>query len=154
MAVVTAQRRFAIYLLPLLGWMLLIFLLSTDSASAAHTSPVVHSFLAAIPFLRDHLTPAQIGEADHIVRKSAHITEYAILATLMFRALRQDRPNFRDIYVWGTILFCFLYACTDEYHQIFVPSRGPSFGDVMFDTCGGMIGTLINLWRFVRRRKP
>lgn len=42
-----------------------------------------------------------------------------------------------------SILLSFLYACTDEIHQIFVPGRSAQFRDVLIDTLGASFGTLI-----------
>ena len=143
-------RRFFFYIAPVIVWMLIIFGWSTDVGSSAHTTSFIERLVAAIPLLRDNLTMAQVGEIDHIIRKSAHVIEYAIFATLAFRALRQDSKQFHSRYIWGPILLCFLYASTDEYHQTFVASRGPSVFDVLFDTTGGTLGTVIN-WLWFRR---
>ena len=42
-----------------------------------------------------------------------------------------------------SILFSFLYACTDELHQIFVPGRSAQFRDVLIDTLGASFGIAI-----------
>ena len=42
--------------------------------------------------------------------------------------------------VGGTLLLVFLYAASDEFHQIFVPTRTPLVSDVFIDTAGGAIG--------------
>jgi VanZ family protein len=50
------------------------------------------------------------------------------------------------IFLWGfSILFCLLYASSDEIHQIFVPGRGCLFTDVMIDFSGSIIGSLTML---------
>ncbi len=132
--------------------MLVIFGWSTDVGSAAHTSSIIERICASLPLLRD-LPRSVVEMLDYGVRKAAHITEYAVLALLAYRAIRQDGTRFRDVFVWGPVLLCFLYASTDEYHQTFVASRWPSFGDVLYDTFGGMLGTVINLWRYCRNRE-
>jgi VanZ family protein len=53
--------------------------------------------------------------------------------------------------VGGTILFVFLYAATDEFHQSYVPTRTPLVSDVFIDTAGGVLG-LIVIW-LVRFRR-
>jgi len=147
-------RRFTTYTVPLLLWMVVIFCASTRIGSGNNTETVLFDIRDLLPFLRPYLTPAVMDIIHHIIRKSAHITEYAILAVLAYRAIRQDRAGFRDIQVWGPILLCIVYASTDEYHQRFVPTRGPSVEDVLFDTFGGMVGTVGCLWRFVRTHFP
>ena len=42
-----------------------------------------------------------------------------------------------------SILLSFLYACTDELHQIFVPGRSAQFRDVLIDTLGASFGATI-----------
>ena len=42
-----------------------------------------------------------------------------------------------------SITLSFLYACTDEIHQIFVPGRSAQFRDVLIDTLGAIFGCLL-----------
>ena len=44
-----------------------------------------------------------------------------------------------------SLIFCFIYACTDEFHQIFVSGRSPQMFDVMIDTSGALFGIMIAL---------
>jgi VanZ family protein len=48
------------------------------------------------------------------------------------------------------ILFAALYAASDEFHQSFVPSRGPAVGDVLLDTEGATAAQLA-MWLVLRR---
>jgi len=92
------------------------------------------------------------------VRKCAHLTEYAVLALLFWRALR--RPVRRDARPWSwreagiAVLFVAIYAATDEFHQSFVPSRDANPRDVLIDTIGAMIGMILlrALWGWRRSR--
>ena len=81
-----------------------------------------------------------LGTWDLVLRKLAHLTEYAILGALLQRALR--RP-------WLAILVGGLYAVTDEVHQHFVRGRHAAWYDVVIDTVGVTIGVV--LWRRSRR---
>ncbi|MFZ2371781.1 MAG: VanZ family protein, partial [Trichococcus flocculiformis] len=45
------------------------------------------------------------------------------------------------------LLFVFLYASSDEFHQSFIPGRGPAFTDVLIDTAGGLTGIILFEWR-------
>ena len=133
---------FVKYWMPLLIWMALIFLGSMDVLSAEHTS----RFL--VPFLRwldPQITWATLNLVQTIIRKLGHVTEYAILAALLWRALRGGTD-----WTWKTwILFavvwiaCAIFAASDEFHQSFVPSRTSSLLDVMIDICGALIGLAI-----------
>lgn len=86
--------------------------------------------------------------ADVLLKKTAHFLEYGLLATLLWRALGWGRQ------VWGWAwLLAVLYACTDEWHQSFVPGRQPSPWDVLIDA-GGAATLLLVVWMIARRRGP
>lgn len=85
-----------------------------------------------------------LGQIDfwhEVIRKLGHITEYSILAALVYRSLKREALNFTQPKAWSMI-FIILAALVDEYHQTFVPSRGPSLIDVGYDSFGG----LLSLW--------
>ena len=44
------------------------------------------------------------------------------------------------------MLICFVYACSDEWHQTFVPGRAGQFRDVLLDTAGSLTGLLTWMW--------
>lgn len=98
--------------------------------------------LSSIPNLRTDLV-----EWDLILRKAAHLTEYFILAWLSFRACKNTFSFgfFYQLFVPG--LFSVFYAITDEIHQAYVPTRGPSIGDVLIDSTGVIIFCLLVLFR-------
>ncbi len=94
-----------------------------------------------------------IAQVQFIVRKCAHVTEYAILAMLLWRALRRGtslKPETPILFivVW---LVCAVFAASDEFHQSFVSSRTATLGDVLIDICGGFVG-LAMCWAFATRR--
>jgi VanZ family protein len=75
-----------------------------------------------------------LGIWDTILRKGAHLLEYAILGALLLRALGREAPAF----VAGIA-----YAVTDEIHQHFVGGRHASPVDVAIDSCGVVLGVLV-----------
>ena len=75
-----------------------------------------------------------LGVWDTILRKGAHMTEYAILGALLLRAL--ERPP-------AAFLAGVAYAVTDEVHQHFVAGRHASPVDVAIDSVGVVIGVLL-----------
>jgi VanZ family protein len=87
--------------------------------------------LSSIPSLSTGL-----GTWDEILRKCAHVTEYAVLGFLLMRAIGQVLP---------ALVVGILYAATDELHQHFVRGRHPSPFDVAFDACGVALGLLAYL---------
>jgi VanZ family protein len=88
--------------------------------------------LSSIPNLSSGL-----GIWDLILRKGAHMTEYAILAALLVRALQAP----------AVALACaVLYSATDELHQSFVRGRHPAPLDVLIDFAGATAGILLLQW--------
>lgn len=90
---------------------------------------------------------SEIYWKDFIVKKSAHIVEYAVLSALVYRALKDAGFNKKraGLYAVGFSVF---YAFTDEFHQSFTPGRKPSMGDVLFDTIGASTA-LLTIWRLL-----
>ena len=80
------------------------------------------------------------------VRKCAHLTEYAVLALLLWRARRKPMKNDPRPWLWRearlALLMVALYAASDEFHQCFVPTRTGLVSDVFIDTAGGAAGLL------------
>jgi VanZ family protein len=84
---------------------------------------------------------------DLLLKKGAHFTVYAVLAALLWRALVPSRR------VWASAwLLAVLYACSDEWHQSFVPGRHPSPWDVLIDGCGAATALLI-VWFIVQKNR-
>ena len=143
------MQRFLKYWLPLPIWLGVIFVGSTSVMSAEHTSRYVVPFLL---WLKPGMSPAAIWTILVVARKCAHVTEYAVLALLLWRALRSV-PVLRTktLMVFGTVLLgCALFAASDEFHQTFVKSRTPSVRDVLLDVGGALVGLFIGA-SFARR---
>lgn len=76
-----------------------------------------------------------------IVRKGAHFCSYFILGTLAFLISKEIFGLNKKNHIIS-VMFCMLYACTDEFHQYFVSGRNASIFDVIIDTCGALLSTL------------
>ena len=74
-----------------------------------------------------------------IIRKTAHFTEYFILAVTVALPLYVYRIRGIFLFFTGGI-FCVLFAFLDEYHQSFVSGRGASLRDVGIDSVGVLCG--------------
>jgi MYXO-CTERM domain-containing protein len=113
--------------LPVLVWLGIIFAFSAQPASG-------------------------LPETGVLLRKGAHLGEYAVLAGLLWRALRGQGLawNASAVLAW---LGSTLYAASDELHQAIVPGRGPSPWDVLIDAAGAAVGllALAVYWRLRRR---
>lgn len=79
---------------------------------------------------------------EHPIRKLAHFLEYAYMGVLVYLMWRPFRQRGRFLYL-VTVLWVFLSAAGDEFHQLFVPGRYGCFADVLLDTCGGAFGVLV-----------
>lgn len=131
-----------------------------SNESSETSSKVITTFIE----IRDNITNNNTSEIDKtiiienlsfIVRKLAHITEYIILAFLMYNVLHNYNINDYKI----VIILCIIYSCTDEFHQLFIPGRSGQIIDVLIDTIGIIIGTTFyylliktkkikNIWNF------
>ncbi|HZC65532.1 MAG TPA: VanZ family protein [Candidatus Dormibacteraeota bacterium] len=125
---------------PALLCAVVIFSMSTDTFSAAHTSRILEPFLR---WLYPALTFEQFEAIHFLVRKTAHFTEYFVFAILLFRGIRRDRQGWR--WTWGLLaLFtAAIYSCLDEIHQAFVASRTASPYDSLLDSVGAAVAILV-----------
>ena len=123
----------------LIFWMGIIFFMSTDSFSFPQSSKFVIPLLHAIfPFF----SMKTIHSIHVFLRKVGHFTEYAILGWLWFRTLQARDPAWSNRSAFLALLLSAVYALTDEFHQSFVPSRGPSLIDVGIDSAGAAFSLL------------
>ena len=76
------------------------------------------------------------------VRKTAHFSIYTCLGALLYTFSKTFKGK-EKAKVLVSIALAFLYACSDELHQHFVPGRSCEFRDVCIDTCGAIFGILI-----------
>lgn len=142
--------------LPVLLWMGLIFGASTDVLSSQHTSRVIGPILR---WMKPDISDETVHNIQVVVRKSGHLSEYAVLALLLYRAIRRTFAA-RNVDVWclRSAIWAWsiatVYAATDEWHQSFVPSRGSSVHDVIIDSTGAALGLcLAYRWHLSRQQR-
>lgn len=123
---------------PAVLWMILIFSASADSQSVAHTSRIIGPLCH---WLFPNITFSEVETVQFIVRKGAHMTEYALLAVLLLYALAANRGDARK-WISSAWVLSVAYAAADEFHQLFVPGRNGSVVDVMIDATGAALGLL------------
>lgn len=82
-----------------------------------------------------------------IIRKSAHISLYALLGFSVSNYLIDFN---KKIYI-NSILFILIYSISDEVHQLFIPNRSGSIIDILIDLIGGIIGII--LWRIYEEKR-
>ena len=126
-------------LLPLL-WMVVIFMLSHQSASISSGQSGVF-----VEQLR-HIAPSVDQQLlTFLVRKGAHIFAYFVLGILTFNALwRMDLSKFKfNRPTMLSIIVCALYATSDEFHQLFISGRSGEIRDIIIDSCAATVGVFI-----------
>ena len=87
----------------------------------------------------------------HAIRKMAHFTEFFILGILTFNLLRYYFQIDKKLIIKAAV-FCFIYACSDELHQLFIEGRGPSIVDVAIDFSGSLV-SIVLIYLFITYKK-
>ena len=134
------------YWLPPVLWMTVIMSFSSDMGSAEHTG---HWLLPILQALAPWATPAQIDVLHGLARKGGHLTGYAILATLWFRAFVRGGHLGPRAAAWLAFAISLGWACLDEARQSLVPTRTASGADVALDGAGALlaVGVACLGWR-------
>lgn len=137
---------------PALAWAAIIFILSTDAFSLEHTSRFISPILH---WLFPSASPERIYLLHHLIRKAAHFVEYFVFFVFIYRGIRRSRGRWHWSWALGAWLIAAAYSVLDEFHQVFVPSRGPSVWDSLLDSAGALIAllTLFILYRRFQRTR-
>lgn len=137
---------------PLVGWIGFIFFASTGAMSASNTSRIIGPLFR---WLFPAITEAQLLLVHFTVRKSAHFTEYAILALLAARAfIPSTRQVLRRRWFIAALALVALVALLDEYNQSFNAARTGTIWDSLIDISGGATALVaLCLWRARRIHK-
>ena len=128
--------------------MFVIFSASSDGASYQHSS---RFFEPMLRWLFPQMSQAHVETIHLVFRKCCHLTEFAILALLFWRAIHQSQINKYGPrgWIWAeaglALASVQLYAASDEIHQIFIPGRTGQISDVFVDVSGGALGLAL-LW--------
>jgi VanZ family protein len=132
--------------------MALIFVGSSRVGSTGNTSRVLGPL---VRWFHPGATAETIHRVQVIVRKTGHLTEYAVLAVLLWRARRHTRQGNAESWSTPDAVWAFTiataYAVTDEIHQSLVPERLGSIWDVGIDAVGALLG-LFAVWVWGRRQ--
>jgi VanZ family protein len=140
------------YWIPVLLMLGLMAYFSTDVFSGENTRSAIETIL---DWFGIHPSKHALTHINFITRKCAHFVEYAILASLIFRAFRADSPlRWRLSWFLGSLAIVVSWALLDEFHQSFTRTRGASIYDSMLDSAGGLVALLvITLLARLGRRK-
>ena len=116
------MKKHHIWLVAALLWCIIIFVITELPASTGSETKGILAFLFG-------LEGDALQTANYVMRKSVHLGSYGLMAFLFFMCLRRKR----FLLAW---LFTTIYACIDEWHQVYVPNRTGALGDVMIDSIG------------------
>lgn len=145
-------------------WMCVIFFFSaqTKEESSVVSEGFSYRMVSSTGLLFHlHIDEEQLreiaGAIERFVRKGAHMTEFAILALLLYGWLCRWQLSRLRRAAAATIL-AVLYACSDEVHQLFVAGRAGRFSDVLIDSAGVVLGMtvfllILKLAERLRRRR-
>ncbi|WP_244833995.1 VanZ family protein [Clostridium sp. BJN0001] len=134
------RRKAFIYLTLLILWMIFIFFMSAKSGEVSDSQS--YGVLSILDSMGININKDRIDFANFLLRKIAHFTEYMILAFLVINTLKNFLNTKKMIYVYS-IIIVFVYACLDEFHQLFVPGREGALRDICIDTLGGFTLAII-----------
>lgn len=129
---------------PILLWLAVIFFLSSPAGAMSETSRIIGPLLQ---FFFPDMSYETRQVIHGLVRKLAHLTEYAVLAFFAVRALSLSAPGF--VQRWRYVLalvFVGVIASIDEVNQSFEATRTGAIIDVLIDILGGAAMILL-LWR-------
>ncbi len=135
---------------PIFFWLGVIFLLSSSVGASAESSRFVGPI---VKFFFPNIDTPTLAIVHGLVRKTAHVTEYAILAALATRAVFSLKSGWARRY-WPLfpILLVVITAAADEYNQSFNALRTGSPWDVVLDISGGLMA-IASIWLYRKRKQ-
>ena len=126
-------------------WIAVIFInsMQTGNESGAMSGSVTDAINAFLGSIHDSLHVSH-----RFVRKAAHFTEFALLATLLCFAVRSltrqnDQNKHNLLWVFAAFFGALVTAAIDETIQIFTDGRVGSVIDVLIDSSGAACATLV-----------
>lgn len=136
-------------------WLVVIFYLSAQPAADSSnlskkvTKVIIEKAGPIIPLDSEVSTTENlIAKLEPSIRKLGHFSEYFVLGLLVANAFRVSGVFGFKGFIFS-LLFCILYAVSDEFHQYFVPGRSTEFKDIVMDTIGSIVG--IGLYSLISR---
>lgn len=133
-------------------WMAFIFYMSNQpsTVSSAQSSGFIE-YTSNLPLIGNIISKlVDINIATIVVRKSAHMFSYFLLCILIFISIYNQNQNGKCLLI--SFIISVIYACTDEFHQLFIPGRSGEIKDIIIDSMGALISIIIiNI--FVKSKK-
>lgn len=162
---VQIKKKAFIYWIATLIWMFIIYLLSSQTASVSYKfSGNIANFIMNVIYDFSDLLCIKISlpgivqtsnmtgtfyDFNHFIRSLGHILIFFILGTFITNALIYSGVKGIKVF-FMSLLFCILYAISDELHQLYVPGRSYQVSDIILDTIGAVFGvSFIMVWHTV-----
>ena len=133
------NKKYIINLMLVIIWMCFIFFMSNQPAETSDSQSI--GIINILSKFGININGIFGDIANFVVRKCAHFLEYMILGFLIINFIKEDFKLYHIVLI--AIVGVFLYACTDEFHQLFVPGRDGNFRDVIIDTSGGTLSAIL-----------
>lgn len=128
----------------LILWMIIIFIMSSFNATeSSEQSGFIVNVLSNI------LNIKNIEILSLIIRKLAHFTEYLILGILAINCFKDY--DIKHIFIIS-LIFCIIYASSDEIHQLFILGRSGNIIDVTIDSFGSLSGITMYYYLILKNK--
>ncbi len=150
------MSKFNRYWLPVLVWMAVIFVFSSQSHHQQDLKPFLKKEIpdrVKVEISHSNYIPGVKkaglskwdvpGFLEMLIRKTAHLFVYGILGLLLYRAFTATVRRTRMAAAAASVASAVLYAVSDEYHQSFIPDRTAKLSDIQMDLIGACIGILL-----------
>lgn len=138
--------------------MITIFVLSSDNGEKSTEKSDLIIVKMSETFLNKKISSKEkeeiIDKYVTLIRKGAHFTIYFLLGLLIISFIKEYTIiNWKMVQI--SVFIVFLYACTDEFHQLFVLGRSGELLDIFIDTTGALVSNYIYLviYNKIRRKK-
>lgn len=133
------QRRYGWSII----WLFYIGFIFYNSMTPANESSAQSGFvLEQVLWLLDAVGLEQVQMTEHIIRKTAHVLEYALMGMLLYQCLSGYTLPVRER-LGGQILFSVLIPLVDETIQLFTTGRSGQISDVWLDFTGAIGGAVL-----------
>ena len=143
-------KKVVLWILVITCMGLIFFFSSQEAPDSRETSSAFIYNIVSFLDVRNTLSEVQIhGICDLLhkfVRTAAHFTIFGLLGFLLLLLFGEYGLSSKRRLIY-TVIVAFLYACSDEIHQSFVPGRSAQISDIIVDTlgalCGGVVGNIL-----------
>lgn len=113
----------------------------SDNTSSGFIQVLAEMFYPGFQSLGGEKQQSVVQGLQFVVRKAAHMTEFASLGVLLCAFAFTFGPKFKSFFL--SYIFGVFYAVTDEFHQLFVEGRSCQLSDVLIDSVGVFLGMAV-----------